>query len=177
MTRLTDTQLVLLSTASDRPDGCIFPPAASVTASAEHIRRAVEALIRKQFVQEFETEDEGCGWRRNGNTTFRVAISDAGRAALALVPPGEAAGSRSEPVSTFDILLAPVTHAPPRPSKIAMVLDLLRRAEGANLPELVDATGWLPHSMRAALTGLRKKGHAIERGSRDGTTTYTLASL
>jgi hypothetical protein len=34
------------------------------------------------------------------------------------------------------------------------------------------ATDWLPHSVRAALTGLKKKGHAIERGRRDDVTFY-----
>ena len=43
-------------------------------------------------------------------------------------------------------------------SKISMVADLLRRKGGATLAELVAATGWLPHTTRAALTGLRKKG-------------------
>ena len=61
-------------------------------------------------------------------------------------------------------------------SKISMVADLLRRKGGATLVELIAATGWLPHSTRAALTGLRKKGHGIERGTLDGATTYTIAA-
>jgi hypothetical protein len=61
-------------------------------------------------------------------------------------------------------------------SKIGMVADLLRRKSGATLADLVAATGWLPHTTRAALTGLRKKGHDIERGTRDGVTTYSIAA-
>ena len=61
-------------------------------------------------------------------------------------------------------------------SKIGMVADLLRRNCGATLAELVAATGWLPHTTRAALTGLRKKGHGIERGTRAGITTYSIAA-
>lgn len=61
-------------------------------------------------------------------------------------------------------------------SKIGMVADLLRRKDGATLPELVAATGWLPHTTRAALTGLRKKGHGIERSTRDGVMTYSIAA-
>jgi hypothetical protein len=61
-------------------------------------------------------------------------------------------------------------------SKIGMVADLLRRKGGATLAELVAATGWLPHTTRAALTGLRKKGHGIERGIRNGVTTYSIAA-
>lgn len=50
----------------------------------------------------------------------------------------------------------------PRPgSKIAHVLALLEREEGASLSELIAATNWLPHTTRAALTGLRKRGYAI----------------
>jgi len=36
------------------------------------------------------------------------------------------------------------------------------------MAELTEATGWLPHTVRAALAGLRKKGNIIDRGTRDG---------
>ena len=61
-------------------------------------------------------------------------------------------------------------------SKISMVADLLHCKGGATLADLVAATGWLPHTTRAALTGLRKKGHGIERSIRDGVTNYSIAS-
>lgn len=41
-------------------------------------------------------------------------------------------------------------------------------------PKTVTATGWLPHTMRAALTGLKKKGHAIDRSKRDDVTCYRI---
>lgn len=63
-----------------------------------------------------------------------------------------------------------------RVTKSATVLSLLQREDGATLAELIDATGWLPHTTRAALTGLRKKGHTIERGSRDGVTFYRVTA-
>ena len=66
--------------------------------------------------------------------------------------------------------------SPAKASKTELVLALLRREEGATLAELTRATGWLPHSTRAALTGLRKKGHAIERSKRGDVTCYTLAA-
>ena len=43
------------------------------------------------------------------------------------------------------------------------MIDLLQRSEGATLPNLIEATGWLPHTTRAALTGLRKRGYAVAR--------------
>ncbi|MET0374757.1 MAG: DUF3489 domain-containing protein [Rhizorhabdus sp.] len=61
------------------------------------------------------------------------------------------------------------------PTKQSQVLELLRRAEGAQLSDIVAATGWLPHTARAALTGLKKKGHAIESRRVNKLTTYFLA--
>ncbi len=64
----------------------------------------------------------------------------------------------------------------PRQTKSALVLSLLRRDEGATLTELVAATGWQPHTTRAALTGLRKKGHVLEKTKRDEVTCYRIAA-
>ena len=46
-------------------------------------------------------------------------------------------------------------------TKSALLLSLLSRPEGATIAQVVESTGWLPHSARAALTGLKKKGHTI----------------
>ena len=48
----------------------------------------------------------------------------------------------------------PARMAAPRDvSKLARVIDLLQRSDGATVPNLTEATGWLPHTTRAALTG------------------------
>lgn len=57
---------------------------------------------------------------------------------------------------------------PKRQTKTDQVLDLLRRPEGATLEQLVAATGWLPHTARAALTGLKKKGHKVSSAKEKG---------
>ena len=57
-------------------------------------------------------------------------------------------------------------------SKIATIVALLEREAGATLDELVEATGWQKHTMRAALTGLRKKGHRVSHEKADGTSRY-----
>ena len=43
---------------------------------------------------------------------------------------------------------------------------MLAKDKGATLDALIEATGWLPHTTRAAITGLRKRGFAIERRPR-----------
>ena len=59
-------------------------------------------------------------------------------------------------------------------SKIGQVVNMLKRPGGAALAELANHTGWLPHTTRAALTGLRKKGHVIVKESREGVTFYSI---
>ena len=55
-------------------------------------------------------------------------------------------------------------------------LKLLGRQQGATVAQLQKATGWQPHSVRAALTGLRKKDHDIRREqSEKGVTVYKTA--
>ena len=51
--------------------------------------------------------------------------------------------------------------APRGGSKLARVIALLERDHGATIAELIAATGWLSHTTRAALTGLRKRGYAV----------------
>ena len=52
---------------------------------------------------------------------------------------------------------------PERETKTAILRKLLSRKAGADLAALQSATGWQPHSVRAALSGLRKAGYSIDR--------------
>tara|TARA_R110000824_G_scaffold104214_2_gene247299 strand:+ start:2228 stop:2599 length:372 start_codon:yes stop_codon:yes gene_type:complete len=67
---------------------------------------------------------------------------------------------------------APDPKVEPKPvkpsSKASLVLGMLQRAEGATLAQLVAETSWLPHTTRAALTGLKKKGHNVTSTKTDG---------
>ncbi len=67
-----------------------------------------------------------------------------------------------------------VTTAGGRQTKQAVILNLLRRAEGVSIDDLTSATGWQAHSVRAALTGLRKRGHDIERNVEGGASHYRI---
>ena len=62
------------------------------------------------------------------------------------------------------------------PSKPQQILDLLNRDCGSTLVELATLANWLPHSTRAYLTGLRKKGHVIDSDKVDGVRRYRLSS-
>ncbi len=90
-------------------------------------------------------------------------------------PPVESAGS-SETAGTESAAATSASGpSPTAPSKTTTILALLRSEDGATLNEMIAATGWLPHTTRAVLTGLRKKGHVIERGERDDVTIWRIA--
>ncbi len=64
-----------------------------------------------------------------------------------------------------------------RRTKADTILDLLRRPTGTSISELTKATGWLSHSVRAALTGQRKKGREVVRTKdNQGVTRYYIAA-
>ncbi len=63
-------------------------------------------------------------------------------------------------------------------SKLAVLVDLLSRDGGATLSELTSATGWLPHTTRAAMTRLRQRGFGLERFRNEvgGASTFRIRS-
>lgn len=64
------------------------------------------------------------------------------------------------------------TVAPKAPNKQQQLAALIIRDEGATLDEMIAVTGWLPHTTRASLTGLKKKGYVISSDKVDGVRTY-----
>lgn len=50
----------------------------------------------------------------------------------------------------------------PRVTKKAQLISLLSVDNGADVTSLCKKLGWLPHTTRAALTGLRKSGYEIQ---------------
>ena len=62
-------------------------------------------------------------------------------------------------------------------TKAAMVTKILSREKGATLLEMSKATGWQPHSCRAFLTGLRKKGDILKEQRSDGQLAYRIVQV
>ena len=96
---------------------------------------------------------------------------------MAREPKSEAAAAAAAPANAESNLARLVPAKAPRITKSAAVVVLLQRPQGATLAELIAATGWLPHTTRAALTGIRKKGQVIEKVKRGETTCYHIAAV
>lgn len=161
MPKLTDTQAVLLSAASQRHDGSLYSLPDTITADAS-VTKAVAALLKRGLIEERECADPASIHRTDGDLSYGVFVTDAGLAAIGIATDHAASGADE-----------PAPASTPRQTKSALVLALLAREGGACLAELIAATGWLPHTTRAALTGLRKKGHDVVRSSVDGETRYS----
>lgn len=173
MTKLNDMQLVLLTTACQREDGSLLPAPESLGDQTARMRKAIEALIKKDLAAEQEGMTTAQLWRTDGDLTIGVAVTDAGRAIInppAMPDEENEGGSASSNSDAVPIASRPAT-------KQALVVNLLKRDEGATLADIVEATGWLPHTTRAALTGLRKKGHDIAKEKVDGSTRYQIKAV
>ena len=87
-----------------------------------------------------------------------------------LTPERDALGSQPSPIQIRS----------PRPnSKLGRVLGMLAAKAGVTIGELTAATGWLEHTTRAALTGLRHRGYelSLTRKERDGASVYRIVSI
>jgi Protein of unknown function (DUF3489) len=58
------------------------------------------------------------------------------------------------------------------PTKQQQVIDLLCRKDGTTLEGMATLAAWLPHSTRAFITGLKKKGYTITSEKVDGVRRY-----
>ena len=87
-------------------------------------------------------------------------------------PPTKAHRRRATPKVLPAAPVASSPHPPVKFTKRAQLAGLLVRDEGATLDQIIAFTGWLPHTTRAALTGLRKAGYAIDSDKVDGVRTY-----
>lgn len=67
-----------------------------------------------------------------------------------------------------------VSGARRSPTKADQLLTMLKTPDGVSVEELSESFGWLQHSTRAALTGLRKKGYAVTRGKQGSVTVYRI---
>lgn len=167
--RLNDLQLVLLSHAAENDLGSALPLPAAAANDTERANKELKSLLRRELLVEVEAVNVASSWRVDENDRpIGLLLSGKGREAIGVGEVGADA-----PGST-DIAPPPPPAKPRGPSKQDAVIALLRRPEGATLAEMMAATGWLAHTTRAVLTGLRKKGHTIEKSKRDDATCYRI---
>ena len=144
MTKLTDTQLTVLTAASRREDGAILPLPKNLKGGAA--TKVVDALIRKGFVERIAeggpAGDDFLKITRDGLEAIN-ADPDEGPKAPRKMREG---------------------------TKQAALIDMLRREEGATIGQIVEATGWRSNTIRGAISGALKKklGLTVTSEKNDG---------
>jgi uncharacterized protein DUF3489 len=190
--KLTDTQLVMLSAAAQRDDRCLV---ASQNLKGVRAQKVAAKLIAAGLVKEIRAKAGTPVWRRDeqAGQSYGLRLTARGAKAIAIDESSASdearqdGGQREQVATTTDSRIvrhatadvsaadaAPSLSAPRGGTKLAQVVELLQHHHGATREELVAATGWLPHTTRAALTGLRKRGCAvtIDRSDKERGSTY-----
>jgi hypothetical protein len=197
--KLNESQLVLLNGASQQEDHYLSLPNGAKLAQA---RRAAAKLLEAGLVRQVKARKDAPTWRRDqdADQAYALKLTAAGIKAIAVddgngvqesapqTPGGDATPNAAARNAIHDATKAAggvepgrVSTAPVSPrigTKIAEVIALLEGQHGATLGQLTAATGWLSHTTRAALTGLRKRGYQVTLDRSDGThgSTYRIVS-
>jgi len=119
---------------------------------------AKNASSGDQGRDEEAADGEGAPLASNVTADYTPPSSDSARSDLSKTPANDS-----------DVGAAGSSRRPPRAgSKLDQVIVLLSSDTGATIDELISLTGWLPHTARAALTGLRHRGYDVrlERGDK-----------
>ena len=156
MTKLSDTQRVILSAASQRNDRLALPLPKSLKGGAA--LKVVNALIEKGLLREVKANRKHSDpvWRETEEgRALTLIVTDAGLAVIGVEPEAP-----KEPAA--QALATPQPAVPEKPrlregTKQALMIDLMRRPKGATLGEIVAATGWQAHTVRGAMAGALKK--------------------
>jgi hypothetical protein len=191
MTKLTDTQLIVLSSAAQHDEGLATRPANLNAAAA---MKVASSLIEKALVREIRAKADAPVWHENDDGRFALKITKAGREAIGVddeegqqpasssaMPDASKPKKRGSKAAAKKVAAKTAGASTKRArqktagevdsssrqiragSKQATIVKLMSRPKGAILDEMIEVTDWLPHTTRAALTGLRKRGFAPER--------------
>jgi Protein of unknown function (DUF3489) len=185
MTKLSDTQAVILSAASQRDDGAVLPLPETLKIKGGAVAKVLGSLKAKGLIDHqgaprgdnppplritrvalqaigVETEDDASEGATPADTGAKSA--DAGAQAIdAAAPAAEADGAATPAKKGKARTAKPGKAAPaekPTPrtgTKQAQMIEMLKRPEGATVKQIAAATGWQHHTIRGAISGALKK--------------------
>ena len=169
MTKLTETQTIILSAGAQRPDNIALPLPKGLAGAAA--KMAVSKMIIHGWLQEVDANLRRGEplWRETGDghgTT--LVVTDAGLLAIGI-----------DPVVVKTVVAirkhaaempAPESPAAIQPklrtgTKQATLISMLRAPDGATIEEIMTATGWQSHTVRGAMAGALKKKLGLEVSS------------
>jgi predicted ArsR family transcriptional regulator len=187
MTRLSDTQLVILSAAAQRADLSVLPLPDSLSLKGGALNKVMDSLRNRGLIRVLGGDGgpERVVITSEGMAAIGVeadddeapAVADTGattaetdEAADAPAPATEANGAAmpakgkaktaqaAPPTSKREAADEPTTKPTSRAgTKQAQMIEMLKRPEGATVEQIAEATGWQHHTIRGAISGALKK--------------------
>lgn len=150
MTKLTETQTIILSASAQRPDNIALPLPKGLAGAAAQM--AVNRMIALGWLQEVDANLRRGEplWRETGDghgTT--LVVTDAGFLAIGIEPVAAqmTTAIRNDAAERSKL---PTQRAG---TKQAMLIAMLQASTGATMEEIISATGWQAHSARGAMSG------------------------
>jgi hypothetical protein len=185
MTKLSDTQAVILSAASQRDDGAVLPLPETLKVTGGALTKVLGSLESKGLIEHqgaprgddppplrisragleaigVETEDDASEGAKPADTGATSAEAGA-QASDAAAPATEADGAATRAKRKARASVKPGKAAPgEKPTrragtKQALMIEMLKRPEGATVEQIAAATGWQHHTIRGAISGALKK--------------------
>jgi DNA-binding MarR family transcriptional regulator len=195
MTKLSDTQAVILSAPAQRGDRNVLPLPGSLRGGAA--RNVVAALLKRGLIAEEATDSQTKAdaamnriWRNDEDgRAILLRLTDAGLTAIRIEPEDAAEVGDTAPTvadkapsveapqdAPAETDPAPMARTPRAGTKQEDVIAMLRRKEGATIDEITEALKWRPHTVRGALAGaLKKLGLVVSSEKVDGTRIYRIS--
>jgi hypothetical protein len=169
MTKLTDTQTIILNAGAQRPDNIALPLPKGLHGAAA--KMAVTKMIAHGWLQEVDANLRQCEllWRETGDghgTT--LVVTDAGLLAIGVKP---------VVVTTVMAILKQASVLPEAKqttqragTKQAMLIEMLQSHDGTTMEAIIAATGWQAHSARGAMSGAlgKRLGLTVISAKEDG---------
>lgn len=172
--KLSDTQTAILAAAIARDDRMIFPVNLPLKGGA--VGNVLKSLLKRGLVQEMPTSDSGVVWRcGEDGQPLTLRASDAG---VKLLGGGIVHVGNRELTVVHSMVAKVVPNEHKRGITGEVLVALLSRSGGATIAEMQVATGWLPHSVRGALSGVvaKKLGHTVESTKEERGRVYRIAA-
>ncbi len=187
MPKLTDTQLVILSAAAQRQDRAVLPLPKSLKVHKAAATMVLKSLLKKGLVAERPAAVNEPHWRKSKDGGRRaLVITEDGLQAIGvdgdLKTSKQSRSAKPKPRQRSRRAERKPCVAKPSPAMVrpgtkqALLIDLLKHKRGPTIDAIVETLGWLPHTVRAALTRLRQQGFQIERVREDGASRYRIVA-
>ncbi|WP_108483932.1 DUF3489 domain-containing protein [Oceaniglobus ichthyenteri] len=164
MTKLSDTQTIILSRAAQNEDRVALPLPDSLRGGAA--AKVVGAMLAKGLLEEVDADIRNGEpvWRETGDGHgVTLVATNAGLAAIGIEPedanPAPAGALIEEPTpdTPTETEAAPKARTPREGTKQATLIAMLRAPDGATIDEIVAALEWQSHTVRGAMAGALKK--------------------